>query len=139
MCLGTPNRNTKDELEVPVLVDSCVPIALPSELNRDFAPRSSWQVSQVVRLSHCSAWRINFRIQVSCGFDVLHLHDLSVPMHGDQPSCSIRSATHTDAPAANQTHVANCSLAAIGATLAPVAVLTLENAPGGGSTLTSRL
>ena len=57
----------------------------PSGLDTDFAPRSGWQVSQVVSLYHASAWRVlgtsqwnrtrvlslnNFRVQVTGWFDV---------------------------------------------------------------------
>ena len=54
-CLGRPHSNTRNELKVhlhaqylAVVLGSCVPVALPSGVNTEFAPRSSKQVSQVV-------------------------------------------------------------------------------------------
>ena len=58
LCLGTPNSDTRDELEIhlhtrglTVVIDLRVPLTSPSGLDTDFAPRSSRQVSQVVALS----------------------------------------------------------------------------------------
>ena len=73
MCLGTPTATPEMKLKIhlharylAIELDSCVPIAFPSGLNTDFAPRSSWQVSQVAHLNHCSARWIVRSLQWNC-------------------------------------------------------------------------
>ena len=131
LCLGTPHSDTRDELEIhlhtrnlTVVLDLRVPIIFPSGLDTDFAPRSSWQVSQVVSLHHGPAWRVlrtsqwnctrvfslnNLRVQVTSWFDVLHLHvDSSASWQRNQPSFSIGSTTHADASSV-QTNISHKS------------------------------
>ena len=86
-------------------------------------------------------------------FCVRRLHvDPSASEQSDQPSFTIGSATHKDVPLAIQAHVSHglatstllassnrSSSAATGATLAPAAVLPLENSPSGGGTSIWRL
>ena len=152
MCVGTPNSITRNEVKVnfharylAVVLDSRVPVAFPSAT--DFTPWSSWQVSQVVRLDHCSAlcivWPLlwnrscclslyNLRIRS----DFRHLHFDSSALHQERDRCRCTldhsdpcltrvPANSTLPPSSNRSFSA-----AIRATLGPAAVWTLETLSG---------